>query len=147
MSKRLHTAAGGYSQTMSHFSRIRTQFRHREALIQCLEELGHTIETDTTIKGYHGQHTVDIAAKQSDGYGIGFVKNGDGTYDMVADWWGVSGTGQKKIADDLKQQAETIQKEYARKMILEQTAKDGFEVVSQTDEADGTVRIVVRRWT
>jgi hypothetical protein len=32
-------------------------------------------------------------------------------------------------------------------MVLEQTVKDGFEVVSQTDEADGTVRIVVRRWT
>lgn len=132
---------------MSHFSRIKTQFRHREALIQCLEELGNTVEIDTTIKGYHGQHTVDIAAKQSDGYGVGFVKNGDGTYDMIADWWGVSGTSQKKIANDLKQQAETIQKEYARKMVLEQTAKDGFEVVSQTNEADGTVRIVVRRWT
>jgi hypothetical protein len=132
---------------MSHFSRIRTRFRHREALIQCLEELGNTVETDTPIKGYHGQHIVDIAAKQSGGYGVGFVKNSDGTYDMIADWWGVSGTGQKKIADDLKRQAETIQKEYARKMVLEQTAKDGFEIVSQTDEADGTVRIVVRRWT
>jgi len=90
---------------------------------------------------------VDIAAKQSGGYGLGFVKNSDGTYDMVADWWGVSGTGQKKIVNNLQHQAETIQKEYARKMVLEQTAKDGYEVVSQTDEADGTGRIVVRRWT
>jgi hypothetical protein len=47
----------------------------------------------------------------------------------------------------MKRQAETIQKEYARKMVLEQTAKDGFEILSQTDEADGTVRIVVRRGT
>jgi cold shock CspA family protein len=147
LSKRSQTAAGGYDRIMSHFSRIHTQFRHREALIKCLVELGLTVETDTTVKGYHGQHTVDIAAKQSNGYGVGFVKNSDGTYDMVADWWGVSGTGQKKIADELKVQAEIIQKEYARKMVLEQTAKDGFEVVSQTNEADGTVRIVVRRWT
>ena len=66
---------------------------------------------------------------------------------MVADWYGVSGKGQKKIAEELKQQAETIQKEYAKKMVLEQTAKDGFELVSQTEEQDGTVRIVVRRWT
>jgi hypothetical protein len=40
-----------------------------------------------------------------------------------------------------------IQKEYAKKMVLEQTARDGFEVVSETEEQDGTVRIVVRRWT
>jgi hypothetical protein len=31
-------------------------------------------------------------------------------------------------------------------MVLEQTAADGFELVSETEENDGTVRIVVRRW-
>ena len=131
---------------MSHFSRIRTTFRHREALIQCLQDLGYTVETDTTIKGHEGQPQVDIAVKKTRGYGIGFVRNSEGSYDMVADWWGVSGSGQKKIAGELKEQAGMIQKEYAKKMVLEQTARDGFEVVSQTEEQDGTVRIVVRRW-
>jgi hypothetical protein len=131
---------------MSHYSRIRTQFRHREALVQCLEKLGYTVETDTTIKGYRGQQAVDIAVKTAKGYGVGFVKNGD-TYDMVADWWGVAGAGEKKIAGEIERQAEQIQKEYAKAMVLEQTAKEGFEMVSQTNEADGTVRIVVRRWT
>ena len=131
---------------MSHFSRIRTTFRHREALIQCLQDLGYTVETDTTIKGHEGQHQVDIAVKKTRGYGIGFVRNSEGSYDMVADWWGVSGSGQKKIAGELKEQAGMIQKEYAKKMVLEQTVRDGFEVVSETEEQDGTVRIVVRRW-
>jgi hypothetical protein len=131
---------------MSHFSRIRTTFRHREALIQCMQGLGYTVETDTTINGYHGRHNVDIAVRKSGGYGLGFVKNPDGTYDLVADWWGVSGKGEMKIAAELKRQAETIQKEYAKKMVLEQTAADGFELVSETEENDGTVRIVVRRW-
>jgi hypothetical protein len=131
---------------MSHFSRIRTTFRHREALIQCMQGLGYTVETDTTINGYHGRHNVDIAVRKSGGYGLGFVKNPDGTYDLVADWWGVSGKGETKIAAELKRQAETIQKEYAKKMVLEQTAADGFELVSETEENDGTVRIIVRRW-
>jgi len=131
---------------MSHFSRITTKFRHRQALIQCLQEMGHMVETDTTIKGYHGQHSVDIAVIINHGYGIGFVKNSNGTYDMVADWWGIRGTGQKKIADELKVQAELIQKEYAKKIVLEQAKEEGFDVVSQTEEADGSVRIVVRRW-
>lgn len=131
---------------MSHFSRITTKFRHRQALIQCLQDMGHVVETDTTIKGFHGQHTVDIAVKKTRGYGIGFVKNNNGSYDMVADWWGIAGNGQKKIADELKQQAELIQKEYAKKIVLEQAKQDGFDVVSQSEEADGSIRIVVRRW-
>jgi hypothetical protein len=131
---------------MSHFSRIRTTFRHREALIQCMQDLGYTVETDTTIKGYHGLHNVDIAVKQAGGYGLGFVKNPDGTYDLVADWYGVAGRGEKKIAEELKRQSEAIQKEYAKKMVLDQAVADGFELVSETEEQDGTVRIVVRRW-
>ena len=131
---------------MSHFSRIRTTFRHREALIQCMEDLGYTVEIDTTIKGYHGRHNVDIAVKKSGGYGLGFVKNPEGTYDLVADWYGVAGRGEKKIAEELKQQAQAIQKKYAKKMVLEQAVADGFELVSETEEQDGTVRIVVRRW-
>lgn len=111
-----------------------------------MQDLGYTVETNTTIKGYHGQHNVDIAVKKSGGYGLGFVKNPDGTYDLVADWYGVAGNGEKKIAEELKQQAEAIQKEYAKKMVLEQTAADGFDLVSETEETDGTVRIVVRRW-
>ncbi len=89
---------------------------------------------------------MDIAVKTAGGYGIGFVRNGDDTYDMIADWWGVRGFGQKKIETELKRQAQTIQKEYARKIVLSETLKEGFEVVSQTEDIDGTVRIVVRRW-
>lgn len=131
---------------MSHFSRIKTVFRHREVLIECLQDLGYSLETDMTIRGHEGLYNVDIAVKTAGDNGIGFVQTGDGTYDMVADWWGVKGIGQKKIALELKRRAETIQKEYARKMVLLETAKDGFEVVSQTEDEDGTVRIVVRRW-
>jgi hypothetical protein len=131
---------------MSHFSRIRTTFRHRGALVRCLQELGYLVEESTTVQGHHGCHSVDIAARSKQGYGIGFVQNGDGSFDMVADWWGVKASSQKKMAEKLREQAGIIQKEYAKKMVLEQTAKDGFEVISQTEEEDGTVRIVVRRW-
>jgi hypothetical protein len=131
---------------MSHYSRVRTQFRHREALIACLKNLGYDVETDTVIRGHHGEHEVDIAVRKVKGYGVGFVKSPDGTYDMVADWWGVAGTDERKITQELAEQADAIQKEYAKKMVLEQAALDGFEVVSQTEEQDGTLRIVIRRW-
>jgi hypothetical protein len=131
---------------MSHYSRIKTQFRHREALIACLKNLGYDVETDTVICGHHGEHEVDIAVRKAKGYGVGFVRSQDGTYDLVADWWGVAGADERKITQELASQADAIQKEYAKKMVLEQTAFDGFEIVSQTEEQDGTLRIVVRRW-
>lgn len=131
---------------MSHYSRVKTEFHNREALIGCLKNLGHSVETDTVIRGHHGEHHVDIAVKMNKGCGIGFVKGSDGTYDMVADWWGVAGTDECKMTRELSQAAGTIQKEYAKQMVLSQAAEDGFEVVSQTEDADGTLRIVVRRW-
>jgi len=131
---------------MSHYSRMKTTFHNREALIACLTNLGYSIETDAVVKGHHGEHTVDIAATKRLGNGIGFVRGADGTYDMVADWWGVAGADEQKIARELKAQAEVIQKEYARKMVLEQAARDGFELISETNEQDGSIRIIVRRW-
>lgn len=131
---------------MSHYSRVKTEFRHQGALIACLQNLGYEVETDTVIRGHHGEHEVDIAVRKSKGYGIGFVKNPDGTYDMVADWWGVSGPGEQRMVRELQEQAGAIQKEYAKKMVLDQASREGFEVVSQTEQEDGTLRIVVRRW-
>jgi hypothetical protein len=131
---------------MSHYSRVKTIFHNREALIACLTSLGYQIGIDTVVKGHHGEHTVDIAARNRQGYGIGFVKGPDGTFDMVADWWGVSGTDEQKILQELSRQAGSIQKEYARTLVLEQTVSEGFELVSETKEEDGTIRIVVRRW-
>lgn len=130
---------------MSHFSRIRTTFRHRTALVRCLQELGYEVMENTTVQGHHGCHEVDIAATTRRGNGIGFVQNGNGSYDMVADWWGVRGN-EKQMAAELKVRAAAIQKEYAKKMVLEQTKTDGFELVSETEDADGTIRLVVRRW-
>jgi hypothetical protein len=131
---------------MSHYSRVRTSFHNREALIACLKELGYRVETDTVIKGHHGEHAVEIAATKKNGYGIGFVRGHDSSFDMVADWWGVTGTDEQKVLSELARQAESIQKEYARRMVLEQTAREGYELVSETNEEDGSVRIVVRRW-
>lgn len=131
---------------MSHFSRIRTTFRHREALVQCMQDLGYSVEADTTIQGYHGLHNVDIAARDALGYALGFVQNADGVYDLVADWWGVHGKNEQKIVDELKTLASVIQQEYAKKIVLEQAKKDGFELVSEKNEVDGTIRLVVRRW-
>ena len=137
--------AAGEGKTMSHYSRVKTLFRHREALIACLKNLGYEVETDITIgdtTGTHGgyrrhpdqgvRHRVCPERRRDLRHGRGLV--------------GGYRTGERKIAQQLKDQAGAIQKEYARSMVLSQAVADGFELVSQTSETDGTIRIVMRRW-
>jgi hypothetical protein len=131
---------------VSHFSRIRTRFRNRNALLECLAEMGLSVEEETTIRGYRGLLNVDVAARSADGSEIGFLINGDGSFDLVADWWTKKGSGKGRIVRKLEEMAGRIQQEYTRRIVLEQARNDGFSVVEETGEKDGSIRIVVRRW-
>lgn len=131
---------------MSHFSRLKTTFRDRALLERCLEELGYEVKSGGTIQGYTGQQEVDFSVQACNGYGIGFIQTPGGSYDLIADWWGVKGTKGDRLVTQLQERINRIQREYALQMVIEQTRKDGFSVVEQVTEQDGSVRIVVRRW-
>lgn len=130
---------------MSHFSRIRTTFRDRELLIQCLREAGYQVLDGGVVRGYHGEKQADFVVSGKGGYGIGFVKSEDGVFDMVTDSWGVAGE-EKKILESLMQRYPRISREYARRLVMDQTAREGYSLVSEEEQEDGSVRIVVRRW-
>jgi hypothetical protein len=131
---------------MSHFSRIKTQFRNREVLTACLTEMGFIVESDIAISGYRGLVNVDLRARNSAGHDIGFIKNADGSFDMVGDWSVKGGYKEQNLARQLQDQAGKIQQEYARRIVLEETGKEGFSIVREVEDEDGTIRIVVRRW-
>ena len=132
---------------MSHFSKVATQFRDRELLTQCLIGMGYTIRTDGIVQGYRGVERADFSVETGNGYGIGFRLNSQGTYDIVADWWGVRGANEKDLPGRLKKEVGKIQQKYAEKTVMEETAREGFSVVERVEEEDGTIRILVRRWT
>jgi len=130
---------------MSHFSRVKTTFRNRSLLSTCLKEMGYQVQEGGIIHGYHGVQRVDLAVTGKNGYGVGFVQNADGCYDLLADSWGVKGA-DRKILDSLRRDYPRIQQEYARAMVREQTAREGYTMVEEVEQDDGSVRIVVRRW-
>lgn len=131
---------------MSHFSRVKTEFRNRDALLSCLAGMGLSVEEDATIRGYRGLQNVDLAARSRNGSEIGFIRNSDGSYDMVADWWTKKGQGEEELARELQEMAGKVQQEYARRVVLEQTRSEGFSVMEEIQEQDGSIRIIVRRW-
>lgn len=125
---------------MSHFTQVATQITNKEMLAACLKELGYEIEEQTMIRGYRGQETpVELAVRMKQGYDIGFVLGADGTYSFVADWFGVTGTNEQQFTSQVQQQ-------YALTTVMNKIGQQGFNVVEQQREANGEIRLVVRRW-
>ena len=131
---------------MSHFSRLKTIIKDKEVLEDTLKDLGYNIRLSSSISGFAGTTTnVELAISMPKGYDIGFVRNNAGTFDIVADFWGVDNHARNKLNRDLKTVENRIKRDYSIKKVLKETSKQGFEVVEK-EEKDGTMRITVRRW-
>ena len=123
---------------MSHFTTIKVQIKQGEVLLQVLKELGYQVEQNTQVRGYMGDKTnAEYVIKQSNGYDLGFRKNGEG-YELVADFWGAEINQQEFINN--------ISQKYAHKTLMETIQTEGFNVEEEEVLADGTVRVIVGRW-
>ena len=123
---------------MSHFTTIKVQIKQGEVLLDVLQELGYKVEQNTQVRGYMGDKTnAEYVIKQSNGYDLGFRKNGEG-YELVADFWGAKINQQEFINN--------ISQKYAHKTLMETIQTEGFNVEEEEVLADGTVRVLVGRW-
>ena len=76
---------------MSHFSTLRTKITDAEVLKSSLCDLGVNVKTEANIRGYNGQNVrADIVAVLEGDYDIGWSQNADGSFDLIADLWGVA---------------------------------------------------------
>ena len=123
---------------MSHFTTIKVQIKQGEVLLQVLKELGYQVEQNTQVRGYMGDTTnAEYVIKQSNGYDLGFRKNGEG-YELVADFWGAK-INQQEFVNNISQK-------YAHKTLMETIQTEGFNVEEEEVLADGTVRVIVGKW-
>ena len=127
---------------MSHFSQIKTGIRNFESLKDALTDLGlDWKEGPRDVRGYRGQtHSAEIAIEQENGYDLGFKWNGK-EYELVTDlqYW------QQNLSVEgfLRQ----VTQRYAYRSVLKETAKAGFQVAQQQQQKDGSIRLVVQRWS
>ncbi|MBW4650949.1 MAG: DUF1257 domain-containing protein [Kastovskya adunca ATA6-11-RM4] len=127
---------------MSHFSNIKTQIRNLESLQSALTDLGIDWKSGSTpVRGYKGQtRNAEVAIEQDNGYDIGFSWNGK-EYELVSDleyWqqaWSVDGFLNR------------VTQRYAYHTVMNETAKQGFQVAEQQQTEDGAIRLVVQRWS
>ena len=123
---------------MSHFTTIKVQIKQGEVLLQVLKELGYQVEQNTQVRGYMGDKTnAEYVIKQSNGYDLGFRKNGEG-YELVADFWGAE-INQQEFVNNISQK-------YTHKTLMETIQTEGFNVEEEEVLADGTVRVIVGKW-
>lgn len=126
---------------MSHFSQLKTQICDLTSLQSALTDLGVSWQShNQTVRGYQGSSTTaQVVIDQNNGYDIGFCWNGS-SYELVADmqyWqmpWSVESFLQK------------VTQKYAVNAVLNASQDQGFNVAEQTQQADGSVKLVLQRW-
>ena len=127
---------------MSHFSQIKTQIRNLTSLKAALTDLGIEWKAEPeTVRGYRGQsREAAIAIEQENGYDVGFSWNGK-EYELVADlqYW----QQPLSVAGFLSQ----VTQRYAYHTVVNETTKQGFQVSEQQQNTDGSIRLLVQRWS
>jgi hypothetical protein len=127
---------------MSHFSNIKTKIRNLTSLKAALDDLGIDWKSGPSqVRGYQGQTlNADVVVEQNNNYDIGFSWNGS-EYELVADlqYW-----QQPLTVDGFLRQ---VSQRYAYHTVVNEASKQGFEISEQQKQEDGSIRLVVQRWS
>ena len=127
---------------MSHFSQIKTKILELDALEAALRDLGiDSKRGDMEVRGYQGQtQAASVIISQDNGYDIGFQWDGE-SYQLVADlqYWKQQWSVETFI--------DKVTQRYAYQTIVTESERKGFQVVEQARAEDGSVRLVLQRWS
>ncbi len=128
---------------MSHFSTIKTQLREAKPLIKALNQLGYKVNNEKKfVKGYRGQFTsVDLSMDLPSNTKVGFKwdKNSN-AYELVTDLdlW--------KFNLPVERFLSKITQMYAYHTIISKTEEDGYQIVEQKNQNDGSIELVLTKW-
>ena len=128
---------------MSHFSTIKTQLKDSEPLIKALNNLGYIInQEEKFVKGYKGKFTaVDISMNLPGDTKVGFKwDNNSNAYELVTDLdlW--------KFEIPVERFISKVTQMYAYETIISKTKEDGYQLVEQKNQNDGSIELVLTKW-
>lgn len=117
---------------MSHFSTLRTKITDSEILKTSLRDLGIAVKTNADVRGYNGQRVrADLVAVLEGEYDLGWSRNSDGSFDLIADLWGVA---KKHNQTEL---INSINQKYAVNKTLAEVRRPGLQ--------NANVKLVVQK--
>ncbi|MEJ7603895.1 MAG: DUF1257 domain-containing protein [Kofleriaceae bacterium] len=137
----------GVKEVMSHFTKCALKMTNLAALKKALADMQHKFTEaeqgqTVTVRGYRGDKLQAAIAIDMGRYDVGVVDNQDGTYDIVADWWGVETT--KGVSED--EFKDTLSQKYQYHNVKQACEEKGYAVEEEVNEEDGSIRLVVARW-
>ena len=122
---------------MSHFTNVQVKIKSAKDIMECLTEMGYQLINVKTVTGYgKTKELVDFAVK-TQGYDIGFRRNSEGVFEIVADWWGVKGVTEKEFVSKLCVA-------YAEKKVRSFAQRKGFRIIEESVDS-GKQFLLVRR--
>ena len=133
---------------MSHFTQVETRINDFVALKAACEELGLEFEEATEdqlvkVRGWKGSTlTAEAKIKASKSYDIGLQLTEEGTYKLVADWWGI----EEETNEEAARLQQRVLQCYAKHKVKAEVAKQGFTLDGEQVEADGTIKLEVSKW-
>ncbi|MFT7583480.1 MAG: hypothetical protein ACI9MR_005167 [Myxococcota bacterium] len=135
---------------MSHFTSVKTKIRGLASLIRAIKDLGYDYteaeeHEKVHVRGYQGQTTdAVLSIHASKTYDIGVKLTADGTYEFVADWWGVETTRGVGEEEFIKQ----LTRRYSYHKVMEEIKKKGYTIESEEEnEEEETIHLRVRTWS
>nr|WDA98826.1 DUF1257 domain-containing protein [Sciadococcus taiwanensis] len=126
---------------MSHFSKIKTSLKNLETLQHSLTEIGVEWFSEFTCNNIlpEAKEFIKIVIPQQNSQNITFEWNGK-NYELVADlsFW------QQPLSVDAF--IERVTQKYAYQTIITEAQKNGFNMIEESKEKDGTIHLVMNRW-
>lgn len=123
---------------MSHFSKIKTNISDIEILKVTLNDLGFNYKLFTSSQGLR---ILDVYKESEQSKSLfHFIWDGS-QYNLMADFmlW--------SLTVNINSFAEKLNQQYAYNMILKQGRQNGFDKQLQTLMSDGSIRLVMQRWS
>ena len=126
---------------MSHFSTIKTKLKNKPELIEALQLLQYDVQEDQELINPLDHQHEKVKVDVSIGHDIGFRRNSEGVYELVADiqTW-KDPVPPKRFVDKVTQQ-------YARMTVHNAVKNMGWEVAEEWEMTDNTIEITATRWT
>ena len=124
---------------MSHFTNVQVQIKSAKDIMECLTEMGYQVINVQTVNGYGNTKEMVEFAVKTEGYDIGFRRNAEGVFDIVADWWGVKGVTEREFISNLCVA-------YAEKKVRSFAQHKGFRLIEESVESGKQFLLVKRSY-
>jgi hypothetical protein len=101
---------------LGHFSRLRTKITDPECLKAALHSLGIIVKTNADVRGPNAERVrCNVVSVLEGNYDLGWLIHSDGTFDMVADLWGLSlKHNPKELINSINQRYAAMMRGYKR---------------------------------